>query len=45
MTLIQELLTLIDSLDEDAHDYRDVRAIKRIAHHLEKIAENLGQQL
>lgn len=41
MTILDELLTLIDSLDEDAHDYRDVRAIKRIAHNLAKIRENL----
>lgn len=41
MTIIDELLTLIDSLDEDAHDYRDVRAIKRIAHNLAKIRENM----
>ena len=41
MTILDELLTLIDSLDEDAHDYHDVRAIKRIAHNLAKIRENL----
>lgn len=42
MTIIDELITLIDNLDEDGHDYRDVRAIKRIAHNLAKIQENLG---
>ena len=41
MTIIDELKALIDNLDEDAHDYRDVRAIKRIAHNLAKIAENM----
>lgn len=39
MSILQELITLIDSLDGDGHDYQNVRAIKRIAHHLEKIAE------
>ena len=42
MTIIDELITLIDNLDEDAHDYRDVRAIKRIVHNLAKINETLG---
>jgi hypothetical protein len=41
MTVIDELIALVENLDEDAHDYRDVRAIKRIAHNLAKIAENL----
>ena len=41
MTILQELITLVDSLDEDQHDYRDVRAIKRMAHNLQKIAENM----
>jgi len=41
MKILQELITLVDSLDEDAHDYRDVRAIKRMAHNLQKIAENM----
>ena len=41
MTALQELITLVDNLDEDAHDYRDVRSIKRIAHHLQKVAENM----
>ena len=41
MTILQELITLVDSLDEDAHDYRDVRAIKRMAHNLQKIAEKM----
>jgi hypothetical protein len=41
MTIIDELITLVENLDEDGHDYRDVRAIKRIAHNLAKIAENL----
>jgi hypothetical protein len=41
MTIIDDLITLVDNLDEDGHDYRDVRAIKRITHNLAKIAENL----
>ena len=41
MTILDELITLIDGLDEDGHDYHDVRAIKRIAHNLAKIRENL----
>jgi len=41
MTIIDELIALVDSLDEDQHDYRDVRAIKRMAHNVQKIAENM----
>ncbi|MDF9748659.1 hypothetical protein [Arthrobacter sp. ES3-54] len=41
MTILQELITLVESLDEDTHDYRDVRAIKRMAQNLQKIAENM----
>ena len=41
MTIIDELISLVENLDEDGHDYRDVRAIKRIAHNLAKIAENM----
>ena len=41
MTLFDELLTRIDNLDDDGPNYLDVRAIKRIAHNLAKITENL----
>lgn len=41
MTILDELIVLIDNLDEDHHDYRDVRAIKRIAHTLQKLNENM----
>ena len=41
MTLMDELLTRIDNLDDDGPNYLDIRAIKRIAHHLAKITENL----
>jgi hypothetical protein len=41
MTIIDELITLVDNLSEEGQDYKDVRAIKRIAHNLAKIAENL----
>lgn len=41
MTILDELITLVDNLSEDGHDYRDVRAVKRIAHHLAKISETL----
>ena len=41
MTILQELITLVDGLDEDGHDYLDVRAIKRMTHNLQKIAENM----
>ncbi len=39
MTILDELIALVDSLNEDGHDYRDVRAIKRITHNL--ASENL----
>ena len=32
MTAWDELLTMIEGLDEDAHDFRDVRRMKRLAH-------------
>jgi len=41
MTILDELITLVDSLDDSGPDYMNVRAIKRITHHLAKIAENL----
>lgn len=41
MTLLQELITLIDGLDADGHDHQNVRTIKRLAHNLEKITENM----
>jgi len=41
MTILDELIILIDGLDEDAGNYQDVRAIKRMAHNLQKIAENM----
>jgi hypothetical protein len=41
MTVIDELIALVDNLDDTGQDYQNVRAIKRIAHNLAKIAENL----
>jgi hypothetical protein len=41
MTILDELITLIDGLDEDAGNYQDVRAIKRMAHNLQRIGDNL----
>ena len=41
MTILDELITLVDSLDDSGPDYMNVRAIKRITHHLVKIQENL----
>lgn len=41
MTIIDELITLVDNLDDSGPNYMDVRAIKRIAHNLAKIAENM----
>jgi hypothetical protein len=41
MTIIDELITLVDNLDDSGPNYMDIRAIKRISHHLAKIAENL----
>lgn len=41
MTIIDELIALVDNLDDSGPDYQNVRAIKRIAHNLAKIAENL----
>ena len=42
MTIIDELITLVDSLEDDGPNYMDIRAIKRITHNLAKIQENLG---
>lgn len=39
MTILDELIILINGLDEDAGNYHDVRAIKRMAHNLAKIRE------
>ena len=36
---LQELATLVDSFDEDHHDYREVRAAKRLVHDLIKANE------
>lgn len=44
MTILEELITLIDGLDVDGHDHQQVKAIKRMAHNLQKIAENLGRE-
>ena len=41
MTILDELIVLVDNLSEEGQNYRDVRAIKRIAHNLAKIRENL----
>jgi len=42
MTIIDELITLVDNLDDSGPNYMDIRAIKRITHNLAKIQENLG---
>lgn len=39
MTALQELLSMVEGLDEDAHDFREVRAMKRLAHTVEKNQE------
>lgn len=39
MTAWDELLTMIEGLDEDAHDFRDVRRMKRLAHTVDKANE------
>jgi hypothetical protein len=39
MSTLEELISKIDGLDEDAHDYREIRAMKRLAHSLLKDAE------
>ena len=36
---LEELVNLIDGFDEDHHDYREVRAAKRLAHTLLKDSE------
>jgi hypothetical protein len=38
MTALAELLAMVDGLDEDAHDFREVRAMKRLAHTVEQEA-------
>ena len=44
MTLLQELILNIDGLDADGPNYLEIRAIKRIAHNLQKVAENIGAE-
>jgi hypothetical protein len=34
MSKLQELVALVDGFDEDHHDYREVRAAKRLIHDL-----------
>lgn len=41
MTILEELITLVDGLDADGHDHQNVRTIKRLVHNLEKITENM----
>lgn len=36
---LQELATLVEGFDEDHHDYREVRAAKRLVHDLIKANE------
>lgn len=36
---LEELATLVEGFDEDHHDYREVRAAKRLIHDLIKAAE------
>lgn len=36
---LQELAALVEGFDEDHHDYREVRAAKRLIHDLIKEAE------
>lgn len=40
MTIVDELVSYADSLDEDGQDYLVVRAIKRLAHDLARAQEN-----
>ncbi|UYL86621.1 hypothetical protein SEA_RADFAD_65 [Arthrobacter phage RadFad] len=35
MTALAELLAMVQGLDEDAHDFREVRAMKKLAHTVE----------
>ena len=42
MTIIDELITLIDNLDDEGPNYLEIRTIKRMAHNLAKIQENAG---
>ena len=39
MSKLQELATIVESLDEDHHDFREVRAAKRLIHDLIKAEE------
>lgn len=39
MSALDELLRMVEALDEDAHDFREVRAMKRLAHTVEKDQE------
>jgi hypothetical protein len=39
MSKLQELVALVDGFDEDHHDYREVRAAKRLIHDLIKAEE------
>jgi len=39
-TTLRELAGIVDGLDEDHHDYREVRAAKRLIHDLLKDAED-----
>ena len=39
MTALDELLRMVEALDEDAHDFREVRAMKRLAHSVDKARE------
>jgi hypothetical protein len=36
MTALAELLTMVQGLDEDGHDFREVRTMKRLAHTVEQ---------
>jgi hypothetical protein len=35
MTALAELLAMVEGLDEDGRDFREVRAMKRLAHTVE----------
>lgn len=41
MTILDELVTLIDGLDTEGHDHQNVKTIKRLVHNLQKITENM----
>lgn len=36
MTALQELLRMVEALDEDGPDFREKRAMKRLAHTVEQ---------